>query len=63
LRKSCSIKEEIDTSSNAVVKGGNFKAKEYTFESMLQAWQSYCTENNTILVPKAEFKQWLGERY
>ncbi len=32
------------------------KTKQFPFESMLQTWQSYCKENNTTIIPKAETK-------
>ena len=32
------------------------KTKRFPFESMLQTWQSYCKENNTTIIPKAETK-------
>jgi regulator of replication initiation timing len=30
--------------------------KRFPFESMLQTWQSYCKDNNTTIIPKAETK-------
>jgi hypothetical protein len=32
------------------------KTKRFPFESMLQIWQSYCKDNNTTIIPKAETK-------
>jgi len=32
------------------------KTKQFPFESMLQTWQSYCKDNNTTIIPKAETK-------
>jgi len=32
------------------------KTKRFPFESMLQTWQSYCKDNNTTIIPKAETK-------
>ena len=32
------------------------KTKRFPFESMLKAWQSYCKDNNTTIIPKAETK-------
>jgi hypothetical protein len=43
------------STSNIVISGGHIEAKQYNLELMLQAWQFYCKENNT-LVPKSEFK-------
>jgi hypothetical protein len=44
------------STSIVAISGGQIKTKCCTFESMLQAWQSYCKENNTRFVPKSEFK-------
>ena len=32
------------------------KTKRFPFETMLQTWQSYCKDNNTTIIPKAETK-------
>ena len=32
------------------------KTKQFPFERMLQTWQSYCKDNNTTIIPKAETK-------
>jgi hypothetical protein len=41
------------STSNIAILGGHTKAKWCTFESILQAWQSYCKENNTTFVLKS----------
>jgi hypothetical protein len=32
------------------------KKKRFSFESILHTWQSYCKDNNTTIIPKAETK-------
>jgi hypothetical protein len=44
------------STSNVSVSDGHIKEKRCSFESMLQAWQNYCNENNTTSVSKSEFK-------
>jgi len=54
-----SIANDLHTTSptiNVAAPDTPAKKKRFSFESMLQTWQSYCKDNNMKIIPKAETK-------
>jgi len=61
-----SIANDLHTTSptiNVAAPDTPAKKKRFSFESMLQTWQSYCKDNNMTIIPKAKTKLsgWVGD--